>query len=73
MGYETYAPWAENRNEPGGIPAPKYSVETDYGEYTSLANTEVAASVTIRNTGSADILNGQIWMFWPRFHWREGF
>ncbi len=55
--YETYAPWAEIEMSPRGLPALEISVETDYGEYTSLANSEITASVTIRNTGSADVLN----------------
>lgn len=58
--YETYGPWAEIEISPRGIPALEMSVETDYGEYTSLSNTEVAATVTIRNTGSADVLNANI-------------
>jgi uncharacterized repeat protein (TIGR01451 family) len=55
--YETYAPWAEIEIFPRGTPALEVSVETDYNEYTSLENTEIPASVTIRNTGSADVLN----------------
>jgi uncharacterized repeat protein (TIGR01451 family) len=58
--YETYAPWAEIEMSPRGIPALEISVETDYGEYTSLANSEITASVTIRNTGSADVLNANM-------------
>lgn len=58
--YETYAPWAEIEMSPRGIPALEVSVETDYGEYTSLANSEITASVTIRNTGSADALNANL-------------
>jgi uncharacterized repeat protein (TIGR01451 family) len=58
--YETYAPWAEIQISPRGIPALEVSVETDYGEYTSLANTEITASVTIRNTGSADVMNANL-------------
>ncbi len=58
--YETYAPWAEIEISPRGIPALEISVETDYGEYTSSANSEVAATVTIKNTGSADLLNANM-------------
>ncbi|MBU4140253.1 MAG: DUF11 domain-containing protein, partial [Euryarchaeota archaeon] len=55
--YETYAPFAEIEMSPRGIPALEISVETDYGEYTSLANSDITASVTISNTGSADVMN----------------
>ncbi|MBU4339518.1 MAG: DUF11 domain-containing protein [Euryarchaeota archaeon] len=55
--YETYAPWAVIEMGPRGTPAIEVSVETDYNEYTSLANTEITTSVTLRNTGSADLLN----------------
>ncbi|GFO96626.1 hypothetical protein ig2599ANME_0815 [groundwater metagenome] len=58
--YETYAPWAKIEMSPRGTPALEVSVETDYNEYTSLANTEITASVTIRNTGSADVLNANM-------------
>lgn len=55
--YETYAPWADFEIHPRGIPGIEVLVETNYNEYLSLANTEITASVTIRNTGSADLLN----------------
>lgn len=55
--YETYAPWALIEMSPRGTPALEVSVESDYNEYTSLANTEITTSVTLRNTGSADLLN----------------
>ncbi|MDP3104203.1 MAG: hypothetical protein Q8M95_06305 [Candidatus Methanoperedens sp.] len=55
--YETYAPWALIEMSTRGTPALEVSVETDYNEYTSLANTEITTSVTLRNTGSADLLN----------------
>lgn len=55
--YESYAPWADIEISPRGIPGIEVLVETNYNEYLSLANTEITASVTIRNTGSADLLN----------------
>lgn len=55
--YETYAPWADLEIRPRGIPGIEVLVEPDYNEYLSLANTEITASVTIRNTGSANLLN----------------
>ncbi len=55
--YETYAPFAEIEMSPRGISALEISLETDYGEYTSLTNSEITASVTISNTGSADVMN----------------
>lgn len=55
--YETYAPWAVIEMSPRGTPALEVSVETGYNEYTSLANTEITTSVTIKNSGSADLLN----------------
>ncbi len=51
--YESYAPWADIEINQRGIPAIEVQIETDYNEYISLANTEITASVTIRNTGSA--------------------
>jgi uncharacterized repeat protein (TIGR01451 family) len=63
--YETYSPWADIAMIPRGIPALQVSVETDYNEYTSSANTEISASVTIRNTGSADVLNVNMQIFTP--------
>ncbi len=55
--YESYAPWADIEINHRGIPSIEVLIETDYNEYLSLANTEITASVTIRNTGSADLLN----------------
>ena len=55
--YESYAPWADIEINQRGIPAIEVQIETDYNEYISLANTEITASVTIRNTGTADLLN----------------
>ncbi len=55
--YETYAPWAVIEMSPRGTPALEVSVETGYNEYTSLVNTEITTSVTIKNSGSADLLN----------------
>lgn len=55
--YESYAPWADLEMNQRGIPAIEVLIETNYNEYISLENTEITASVTIRNTGSADLLN----------------
>jgi uncharacterized repeat protein (TIGR01451 family) len=55
--YETYAPWVDIQFFLRGTPELEVSVETDYNEYTSSANTEISASVTISNTGSADAQN----------------
>ena len=57
--YESYAPWADIGINPRGIPAIEVQVDTDYNEYISNANSEITASVTITNTGSADILNAK--------------
>ncbi len=58
--YESYAPWAEIEISERGKPALEVSVSTDYSEYTSTANAEITASVTITNTGSADALNADL-------------
>jgi len=63
--YETYGPWANIEMIKRGIPALEVSVETDYNEYRSLMNTEISASVTIRNTGSADVLDVNMEIFTP--------
>lgn len=58
--YETYAPSAEIGIYPRGIPSIEVQVQTNYNEYVSLSNTEITASVTLRNTGSADLLNSNL-------------
>ncbi len=55
--YETYSPWAEIDVNQRGTPLPEVLVETDYDEYISTASTEITASVSISNTGSADLIN----------------
>ncbi|VVB87384.1 Uncharacterised protein [uncultured archaeon] len=58
--YETYAPWAEIEMSPRGTPALVVSVDTDSNEYISNENTEITATVTISNTGSADLMNANL-------------
>jgi len=55
--YESYDPWADIEINQRGIPAIEVLIETNYNEYISLENTEITATVTIKNKGSADLLN----------------
>ena len=54
---ESYNPWAIVEVNPRGKPALDVSVETDKDEYSSAGDTEVIASVTVRNSGQADAVN----------------
>ncbi|MDO8727437.1 MAG: hypothetical protein Q7J35_15315 [Candidatus Methanoperedens sp.] len=55
--YESYNPWADIEINQRGIPALEVLINTNYNEYLSLENTEITATVTIKNKGSADLLN----------------
>ena len=55
--YESYTPWADIEINQRGIPAIEVLIDTNYNEYLSLENTEITATVTIKNKGSADLLN----------------
>lgn len=55
--FERYNPWAMIELNPRGIPHIEVSVKTDYNEYISLPATEIVATVTLKNTGSADAVN----------------
>jgi uncharacterized repeat protein (TIGR01451 family) len=54
---ESYNPWALVELNPRGKPELEVSVETDKDEYSSADDTEIIASVTIRNSGAADAVN----------------
>ena len=55
--YESYTPWADIDINQRGIPDLEVLIDTDYNEYISSENTEITATVTIENKGSADLLN----------------
>ncbi len=55
--YQSYKPWAIIKFYPRGTPDIDVSVETDYDEYVSLPATEIVATVTLKNIGSADMVN----------------
>ncbi|SNQ61366.1 COG1361 family protein [Candidatus Methanoperedens nitratireducens] len=54
---ESYNPWATVELNPRGKPKLVVSVETDKDEYSSADDTEIIASVTVKNSGSADAVN----------------
>ncbi|HEY9206634.1 MAG TPA: hypothetical protein VIO58_12020 [Candidatus Methanoperedens sp.] len=55
--FQSYKPWAVIKFYPRGTPDIDVSVETDYDEYVSLPATEIAATVTLKNIGSADMVD----------------
>lgn len=55
--FESYNPWAIIQLSPRGIPHLEVSVATDDNEYISISNPEIIATVTLKNTGSADAVN----------------
>jgi uncharacterized repeat protein (TIGR01451 family) len=55
--FESYNPWAIIQLDPRGMPHLEVSVATDDNEYISISNTEIVATVTLKNTGSADAVN----------------
>jgi uncharacterized repeat protein (TIGR01451 family) len=54
---ESYNPWALVELNQRGKPELEVSVDTDKDEYSSADDTEIIASVTIRNSGTADAVN----------------
>lgn len=54
---ESYNPWATVELNPRGKPKLDVSVETDKDEYSSAVDTEIIASVTVKNSGAADAIN----------------
>ena len=55
--YESYAPWVLVEMSPRGIPMPDVSIESDKNEYVSSASTEIVTTLTVENSGTADIVN----------------
>lgn len=55
--FESYNPWAIIQINPRGIPRLEVLVTTDDNEYVSTSNPEIVATVTLKNTGSADVVN----------------
>ncbi len=55
--YESYTPWVMVEMSPRGIPAPDVSIESDQNEYVSSPSTEIVTTLTIGNSGTADIVN----------------
>lgn len=53
--YESYAPWATIELSPRGTPVLEVLVETDKDKYSS--SSEIAATVQLENTGTADAIN----------------
>ncbi len=54
---ESYNPWAKVELNPRGKPELEVSIDTDKDEYSAADDTEIIASVTIRNSGTADAVN----------------
>ena len=54
---ESYNPWAKVELNPRGKPELEVSVDTDKDEYSAADDTEIIASVTITNSGTADAVN----------------
>jgi uncharacterized repeat protein (TIGR01451 family) len=52
--FESYGPWAVIELNPRGIPVLEVSIETEDNAYISLSDTEIVATVTLKNKGSAD-------------------
>lgn len=55
--FESYNPWAVIQINPRGLPRFEVLVATDDNEYISTSNPEIVATVTLKNTGSADMVN----------------
>ncbi len=55
--YESYAPWATVELRPRGLPKLEVSVSTDKDSYLSSSDSDIVATVTLKNTGTADIFN----------------
>ncbi|VVB86938.1 Uncharacterised protein [uncultured archaeon] len=58
--FERYAPWAIIELDPRGIPHLEVSIDTDRSEYTSSPFAEITATVSLKNTGSADVVNADL-------------
>ncbi|MFZ2411177.1 MAG: hypothetical protein WAW23_06375 [Candidatus Methanoperedens sp.] len=55
--FENYAPWTIIELNPRGTPLLGVSIQTDKDKYTSSYATDIVATVTLENTGSADAVN----------------
>ena len=54
--YESYSPWVTIELNPRGKPGLDVSISSE-AQYISSSTTDIVASMTIKNTGSADLLN----------------
>jgi len=55
--FESYAPWAVVELNPRGVPRLTVSIQTDMDKYVSSYATEIAATIKLENTGSADAVD----------------
>ncbi len=55
--FQSYNPWATIELSPRGIPSLEISIDTDKSKYTPSQDSEITATVSLENTGSADAFN----------------
>lgn len=55
--YESYSPWATIELSPRGTPDINVLIDTKNDNYISSSDTDIVATVELKNTGSADAIN----------------